>query len=235
MKKKNQETEEPLHTKIKVLLSLFWERAEAFFIKIKLHRRKNLLSTFDIFKAYLKLRKGDVVLTGNFKSPKNMIIPGALSHASLYIGRGKIIQAIWTGVEYNSVRHLLKESDTLVILRLPRRTKHKRQIIKLAITYAKQQLGKPYENFFREDKKQFFCTELVNESFKNAGYKTKLQSIKPFRTSFDKISKHILDVTHWLTPIEFLNGNFRIVFLSHNLMYNGKEILIRADTLPKNL
>ena len=228
-------TESPTLTKIRIITKIIKEKIILFFTKIGIHRRYNLLITKDIIKTYLKLRRGDIILTGNFNTPVNLIIPGALTHAALYLGRGKIIHSIRTGVEYSSVKKLLKQSDTIVILRLPRNTKRKHRLIKNAIIYAKQQLGKPYENFFKEDKKHFFCTELVNESYKYAGYNTKLKSIKPFRTKIEKMQKNILDITHWLKPIEFMHSNFRIIFLSHNLSYNGKEILIRADKLPHNL
>ncbi len=228
-------TESPTITKLHILQKIINEKILSSFTKIGIHHRHNLLTTTEILKTYLKLRKGDILLTGNFNTPINLIVPGALTHAALYLGRGKIIHAIRTGVEYNTVKHVLKQSDTIVILRLPQNIKNKHRIIKKTIQYAKQQLGKPYENFFKEDKSHFFCTELVNEAYKYAGHNTKLKSIKPFRTTIEKMEKNILDVTHWLKPIEFLNSNFRIIYHSRNLAYNGKEILIRADRIQQKL
>ncbi len=226
-------TQRPIITKIKLITTTLLQNIPLFWEKIKYHKRRNLLSKKDIFKIYLKIRKGDIILAGNLKSPTNLLIAGAVTHAALYLGRGKIIHAIGSGVEYTKLRHFVKTYDTIALLRLPKKIPQRRHIIKNAIHYAKQQLGQPYDNFFQRESKHFFCTGLVNTSFQKAGYKTGLENIKPFRSTLSKIEKEFLIVDHWLKPAEFVYGNFSIIFISHNLAYNGKEILIRADALTK--
>ncbi len=233
-------TNQPLFVKTKVLIEILKEKIDSIF-NMKFKKRKNFLNTKDIFKIYFLSRKGDIFLVGDFKSPGNILVPGAFTHTALYLGKNRIIHSMVNldntkqGVRYSTLKDYVRTYDSFAILRLPQTIKHKHKIIKNVIKYAKLQLGKPYESYFKEDKKNFFCTELVNEAYRSAGYNTKLKSIKPFRTTIEKMQKNVFNVTHWLRPIEFMHSNFRIVFLSHNLAYNGKEILIRKDKLAENI
>ncbi len=228
-------TTRPIIIKFKLIVTTIYttliEKATILLEKVKYRKRTNLLNKKDILKIYLNIRKGDIILAGNLKSPTNFLIPGSLTHAGLYSGHQKVIHAIGNGVESTSLQKILKTYDTLAILRLPKKIPHRRHLIKKAIRYAKLQLGLPYESFFHHHPKHFFCTELVNKAYHHAGYRTGLHNLKPFRTSIEKVEKEFIEVTHWLKPIEFLHGNFRLVFLSHNLAYNGKEILIRTDKI----
>jgi|GEM_PF-5845745 len=233
-------TEQPLVIKAKTVLETIKEKIYSF-LHIPYKKRSNLLSKKDIFKIYILARKGDIFLVGDFKSPGNILVPGAFTHTAFYLGKKNIIHSTINvdnkkqGVQYSTLKEFVRTYDTFAILRLPRNIKNRHKIIKNAIEYAKLQLGKPYKSYFRGEKSHFFCTQLVNKAYEFAGYNTKIKSIKPFRTTADKIEKNILNVTHWLKPIEFMHSNFRIVFLSHNLAYNGKEILIRKDKLPKDI
>lgn len=189
-----------------------------FFIAgIIVHPRKNFLKHSDLIKARLKLKRGDIVLVGDLKAASSMFITGAVTHSALYLGRKKFIHAVADGVTYTTLHHMFTEYDTMVILRLPKRTKGKRKIIKEAIKFAKNQLGKPYDFDFSPGEKKFFCTELVNSAYRHAGHKTKLSNFGKFRTFAEKIEKHIVTAHKALKPEHFVKGNFRVMFLSHNL------------------
>ncbi len=189
-----------------------------FFISgIIIHPRKNFLNHGDLIKARLMLRRGDVILAGDLKEASSFFIKGAVTHSALYLGRKKFIHAIADGVSYTTLHHLFTEYDTLVILRLPKKIEGRRKIIKNAIKFAKKQLGVPYDFDFSPGEKKFFCTELVNSAYRHAGHKTKLSNFGKFRTFAEKIEKHIVTAPKALKPEHFVKGNFRVVFLSHNL------------------
>jgi len=112
-----------------------------------------------------------------------------------------------------------------VILRLPHSIRKRRRIIKDAIKYAKTQLGKPYDFEFTRGIDKIFCTELINESFKHAGHDTKLKTFNRANSFEERILKLITSASLALRPEQFLESNFDIVFLSHNLKIKKKLVL----------
>ena len=97
----------------------------------------------------------------------------------------------------------------------------RKNIIKKTLNFAKHQYGKPYDYEFKPGIKSFFCSELVNESFKHAGYKTRLSSVKRSKQVINHLEDQINGAVDALHPICFLNGNFSLVYLSHNLIYKN--------------
>ena len=197
-----------------------------FFITgIIIHPRKNQLNHFDLIKARLLLRKGDVVLWGNLREVATLFIHGPSTHASIYLGRRKFVEAVFDGVQINILHHFFTQYDTMIILRLPKKTKKKRKIIKLAIHHALEQVGKPYDFDFSGRSNKFFCSELVNYAYLKAKHNTKLRSIGRFKKSQGLIRKMIL-ASRALHPISFAEkGNFDIVYVSHNLDVKKKITL----------
>lgn len=193
-----------------------------FISGIVIHPRKNLLSHKDLLQARVKLRKGDVVIAGNLRELSHLFITGPVTHALLYIGHRKFIHAIADGVDYTTLHHLFTEYDTMVIMRLPKGTPHRKRKIKLAIQHAEAQIGKPYDFDFTGDKSKFFCTELVNYAYSKAGHDTGLKSMGRFRTFEEKIEKRIITATKALHPEKFIEGNFDLIFVSHNLEITRK-------------
>jgi uncharacterized protein YycO len=218
--------ESPFVVKLNLICKLSFEKIINL-VKREKGKRKNLLSSRDIFRIYTKVRKGDIILAGDLKKTTNLVIPSALTHATIYIGRRRIIHAIASGVEYSTLHHLVTTYDTVALLRLPPKIRMKRNLIKKAIAYAREQVGKPYESFFKPSTHHFFCTELVNSAYHHAGHKTGLHSIKPFHSLLEKIEKEFLTVEHWLRPEEFLRGKFRVVFLWHNFVFKGNNLFLR--------
>jgi hypothetical protein len=211
----------------------FYKRIFAHFVYfitgIIVHVRKNLLTHEDLIKARLELRKGDIVLLGNLREISSLFIKGTVTHAALYVGRKKFVHAIGDGVGYASLHHLFTEYDTLVILRLPKRIKKRRRIVKKAIAYAKEQIGKPYDYEFSKDEDKFFCTELVNAAYKHAGHITKLATVGKFHGFLEGLVKRISLAPKALLPEKFLQGNFRVVFVSHNLKVKKKRLILVED------
>ncbi len=194
-----------------------------FWTGIVLHKRKNLLSRRDIIKARLLLRKGDILLLGNLKETSKFLFKQPLTHVALYLGRKRCIHVLGDGVQYGSLHHVFQGYDTLVILRVPKSFRGRRKIIKKAINYAKEQFGKPYDYDFKKGSKCFFCTELVNEAYRKAGYQTKLKSLMKPKYLIERVS----NVVNALKPSDFLKGNFEIIFLSHNLKIRKQVILLK--------
>jgi len=216
------------YLKAKLIFIQIIQRVIFFGTGLLIEKRMNKLTQQDIYKILLKVRRGDILLMGIFHEATSLLIPGALTHSGLYVGRRKVIHAIAPMVQYAYLHDLLKHYDTFAILRIPRATKRRLRIIRKTIRFAKQMVGKPYG--FDADstiRGKFFCTELINKAYRQAGYKTKLKSLKPFLTFFEKIEKIFITARKALLPSEFLYGNFEVVFLSHNLELRGKKLVLK--------
>ena len=98
--------------------------------------RNNLLSSNDLIKSLLHLRRGDIVLVGDLRRILASIIGGCFTHAILYVGRKQFIEATGNGVRYSTLNHIFTKYDTLAILRLPKHTHYKHRIIKKTIIYG---------------------------------------------------------------------------------------------------
>lgn len=196
-----------------------------FLTGIVIHPRHNLLTHQDLIRARWRVRRGDIFLCGNLREVSSILEGGIFTHAALYVGRHHLVEAVAEGVRYNKLHHFFTEYDTLAILRIPpipERTK----IIRDAVQYAQQQVGKPYDFDFSQQANSYFCTELVNFAFRKAGYHTKLNTMGEFRSWAEKIEKKIIRAIKALHPDRFVEGNFEIVFLSHNLRQQGKKVVL---------
>jgi hypothetical protein len=194
-----------------------------FVTGIIIHPRKNALTHTDLIHARLKLRKGDICLWGNLRELSALLIKGPVTHSSIYVGRKKFIEAVGDGVHLETMHHLFITYDTLIILRIPRDVGRRKKKIKDAIKFAKEQIGKPYDFDFTGTKGKFFCTELVNYAYKKANHDTKLSTIGKFRDAERSFVKKMIHASRALQPIKFAeDGNFDIIFMSHNLKVKKK-------------
>ncbi|MBU3942690.1 hypothetical protein KKA24_01760, partial [Patescibacteria group bacterium] len=137
--------------------------------------RKNKLSNKDIRRVRKILKKGDIILGGDSRTLFSKLVMNPITHSMLYLGNNKIIHSIGTeGVIYNSLAFVFTKYDTLAIIRIPEKVQKKKTIIEETIEYAKLQFKKPYDFELKPENETFFCVELINKSFKEAGYETGL-------------------------------------------------------------
>ncbi|MFH1275949.1 MAG: YiiX/YebB-like N1pC/P60 family cysteine hydrolase [Candidatus Woesearchaeota archaeon] len=195
-----------------------------FFSRIIITPRKNKLTKKDLFKANLLLRKGDIILCGEHETVFSHIIGDTVNHTVIYVGKRRFVEAIGKGVCYVSFYKLFTLYHHLVILRSIKGTK--RKIIRKIVKIAKQKVGLPYNYDFKKGD-HYFCSELANEVYKEAGYKTGLQSISPGRTPKRKLQSMVTNAANALRPVRIIEGNFRVIFLSHELKLKGKKLVLK--------
>lgn len=201
-----------------------------FITGIVINPRKNLLTYKDMMRAKFKLRKGDVVLCGNLREFSSLFLQGPLTHATIYVGKREFIEAVGDGVRYNSLYHLFTTYDTLMIMRVPLFYRGRRKIIKEAIRFASTQIGKPYNFEFSRGSRKLFCTELVNYAYQKAHYETKLKNFGRFGNVGSEIIQSVITASRALQPITFAEkGNFRIVYLSHNLEMKENKLFLKEN------
>ena len=200
------------------------------------HEKHSLLTKEDMFKANLKLRKGDFILTGNLHEITSLLIGGAVTHAAIYIGKRTFVQATGDkGVHFTTLHQIFTSHDTFAILRIPKKVKNRNQIIKKAITFAHKQIGKEYDYFFKDGESKYFCSELVNSCYHHAGYKTGLRSVKPAHSWEAKLIKKATGALKALRPEHMINGKFKVVFLSHNLKLRNNKLILHEDSHKETL
>jgi hypothetical protein len=182
----------------------------------------------DLVKTRLLLKKGDIVLVGDEKCFFATAIQSPITHAMMYLGNKRFINATCKGVRFKSLHEAFTLYDTLAILRI--KSKKAKQITKKAMVWAVSQYGKPYDFNFKKGADAFFCSELINEAFKEAGYKTKLRTVKKPKTALYKIVDKYWDGKDCLHPEEFITrGNFAIIFLSHNLLIEKRKLIYLSE------
>jgi cell wall-associated NlpC family hydrolase len=139
-----------------------------------------------------QLQKGDIILSTTSDSVSKVVkfaTDSKFSHARLYIGGGDIIEAIDPVVVQDELIKVLKGDLYAVVYRMPQLTKAQKNNI---VYYAMKQLGKEYDlsgaigssgagiavagliptisNLINSEY-DFYCSELVAFSYKNAGVK----------------------------------------------------------------
>ena len=165
--------------------------------------------TSDHLKAAKKNgERGDVFLVGQHHRMTNYFIPEIVTHSLLYLGEGKFVHSGYDGVGTTSLKELIDEYDDLMILRPKRITRKK---IEEAITYAEEQIGIPYNFLYTPGTYHFYCTQLINNAFHHAGFRTGLanNSGRPKRSV-----KGVLGIQNPLHPAHFIKGNFDLVYSS---------------------
>lgn len=162
-------------------------------------------------------------MCGEHETIFSEIIGDPVNHAVIYIGKRRFVEAIGKGVKVISFYKLFTMYHNYVILRTAKGTK--RKIKKKAISWAKEQIGRPYNYNFAKNKSSYFCSELANEAYKAAGYDTKLNSISPPKSLKRKIREKISRADNALRPARMIRGNFRIIDMSHNLKLKGKTLV----------
>ena len=195
------------------------------FSRIIIHKRENQLNFKDLIKVDLKLRKGDIIICGEQETIFSKIIGDAVNHAVIYVGRRRFVEATGKGVSYISFHKLFTYYNSFILLRTVKGTKHK--IKRAAIKWAKQKVGNPYNYEWKTKSGTYFCSQLTNEAYLHAGYKTKLRSMTQPKSLKLKVETKITKAAAALRPARMIRGNFRIILVSHNLEIKGKKIFIK--------
>jgi hypothetical protein len=179
----------------------------------KITSRKNLLTPKDYRAVKKMLRRGDVILVGQHKRVIKYLIPGPVTHVALCTSHCRFVHATVDGVEKITLKEIINEYDTLIVLR-PRTDKDGKKVIQNSIKYAKKQIGKPFNFFFTDDTDIFFCTQLVHNAYHQAGFETGFSNyVKPQQNIVNKLIK----IKTPLQPVDFVKGNFDQLYLSNNL------------------
>lgn len=188
----------------------------------KVTRRKNRLTVVDYRQASGIIAKGDVILTGGFRSVSGLFLGKLFTHILLYQGNGVCVHAGADGVDTVGLDELFDQYDNLVILRPKIKDDvDKEKIINKSLSFVREQLGKPYDFYFKDKVDRYYCTYLINTAFVRAGFNTGLEIKERNKKAFLFIRIH-----RALRADDFLHGNFRLVFISGSL--KGREIEIDA-------
>lgn len=111
------------------------------------------------------LEPGDVLVTRKEHSLTNYFLPGYWPHAALYVGSGRVVEALADGVQERSVESPFAV-DAIAAIRPQLSTEQ----IEVALERAHSHVGKPYDfdfDFTRADR--MVCTEVVYRSFEGVG------------------------------------------------------------------
>lgn len=190
------------------------------FLVTKITLRKNHLEEVDYLLADKLIQKGDLILVGGFRAVSGLFMGKFFTHSLLYIGEGDCIHADADGVDTISFAELFMAYDTLIILR-PKIKENYTETINQAINFAQKQIGKPYDFYLEHRHDRYVCTQLINVSFKNAGFDTGVGIRDEIRQNFLWIFWRIRKVVR---ADDFLRGNFETIFVSQSLKEKNQEI-----------
>lgn len=183
----------------------------------KVTRRKNRLTVVDYRQASEIIEGGDVILAGGFRSVSGLFLGKLFTHILLYRGEGECIHAGADGVDTVGLDELFDSYDNLAILRLKiNDCGEKTKIVENALSFAAEQIGKPYDFYFKHTSDRYYCTFLINSAFSRAGFDTglKIEYQPEKKFLFTRIHKA-------LKADDFLHGNFHQIFISESL--KGRE------------
>lgn len=195
-----------------------------FFIGVtKIPFKKNKLTLSDYYKALKVIKKGDLVLVGHSMRVSGYFVKGQFKHALLYIKNKKLIHTIADGVEIIDMYNVFKKYDSMIILRPNLEDNVREKTISNTITYARKQIGKPYNFHFKSEEEKFICTDLIYSAYKNGGFKINFKNNQKAKNYFRKMLSYRQDI---LYPDKFLDleNKFQEVFLSKNLIKKEGKI-----------
>jgi hypothetical protein len=119
----------------------------------------------DVFDLDATLRAGDILITFSLGELTNYFIEGDYKHAAMYIGNGRVVEAIGKGVSVSEFEDFCSGKDKIAVLRPLFCTA---ETAKLAAINAVAQMGKPYDYYFEIGESAFYCAELITWAYSNA-------------------------------------------------------------------
>ncbi|MDI6708406.1 MAG: YiiX/YebB-like N1pC/P60 family cysteine hydrolase [Candidatus Thermoplasmatota archaeon] len=144
-------------------------------VTIAMHVPRLLASSYKIFSGkgdgnkadFSKAQPGDI-LFGRTPGFMDWIIPGYWTHVGMYIGNGKVIEAVPKGVVCSDIEKW-RSYDAAAIGRVWTASYSQ---VQSAIEFAKAQLGKPYDYYLADKRvygRSYYCSELVWAAYKHVG------------------------------------------------------------------
>lgn len=202
-----------------------------FISQTEIDKRKNWITEEDYMNAVKTLKKGDVILTGLYRTLGWVaVMRGFVNHAIYYAGNGKIIHSLRGGVQEQTLKWLCSYYDGFIALRMKNYGKNKKLIPKLD-RFMRSKIGSEYNYAFAERDDKFVCTQLINEGFKHVGYTTKLESFGRYK----RLRKYVPLIFVLKAPEVLSNGNFDIVMTTHNYKVSNSELYISVDAQKNRL
>lgn len=146
-----------------------------------------------VFNQDFELKEGDILFQDSDCGPYCESIEkvtfgihgSKFSHVGMVIRDNdtlKVIEAITAGVVITSLEDFFKRSfdengnSKVAVGRI--KTKHK-NLIPQAVAFAKTKLGAPYDPIYEIADENYYCSELIYYSFKNANYNTPIFELQP--------------------------------------------------------
>lgn len=186
-----------------------WEKAYINMIRnigsVEIPNEVSGLTENDIEVAINTLVEGDVVLVGSLGHLSAVAIGGAVTHSLIYVGSNTFIHAIANGVELIHADEVFAKYDTMAI------TRPNEEFTQAAISYAYEQLGRPYDYDFNEGSDAFYCSELVASAYQNAGMDTPTPHLST--SEFGRLMNVVA-----IAPEDLIGSGFEPVFTSENLI-----------------
>lgn len=204
-----------------------WSNITFLLSHIPIWPRRNKLSKSDIKNIKNTIESWDIILAGSYHEVSWLFIDGIVTHAIAYVDRWRCVHAFAHGVSSIGLKRTCRTYDTIILLRPHwRSTEQKGEYLKTIIS----NIGKPYDFYFglwNNPWESYFCTELINDSFRKINYDTLLESIRPPSDELDKILDDTFRAHRALSPEEMIYGNFEVIFYSENVHIdkNGKYAL----------
>lgn len=108
-------------------------------------------------------RPGMIFLTRTNGELSNLVNPGFWKHGAMYVGDGKVVEALGQGVVQTNIIDFIMKKDYIALL-----TPLFADAVEMerAAIYARSLLGTPYDFGFEFGDKAFYCYEVIYRSYK---------------------------------------------------------------------
>lgn len=138
----------------------FWARVVHFFTHMELKAPTHQALGADLARRVQPLLKpGDVLLRRTEYTSSNVFIPSWWKHAAVYVGDGKIVEAVGGGVRVSALTAFFEEGQHVKAVRPKDASPDQARRI---ARWAEAQVGKPYDFAFDfAGDERFACTELA--------------------------------------------------------------------------
>ena len=142
-------------------------------VYLSFHKKEMTGEHYDIISSRLQL--GDALFSYTKGEWSNWFNPSKWAHSAIYIGDGRIVEAIGTGVQEDYLSNFCFKKDYVCIVR----PKFMRSELDTRLkSEVFSHVGKPYDFKFKGDKKALYCFELLAKSYRAIYKNLKLKKFK---------------------------------------------------------